>query len=148
MNTLFSLEPSHQSSLKKKGTLFCDGGSRGNPGKAAGAIILLDEDRKQIASQGNFYGVQTNNFAEYQALIDGLGVALRNKITFLYVFLDSNLVVEQMKGHWRVKNINIKPLFQNAKHLCDSFEVISFTHIPREKNSRADALVNKVLDKN
>ncbi len=131
----------------KKGVLYCDGGSRGNPGISAGGAVLFDENKKEIDRDGVFTGKnQTNNFAEYSSLILGLKLAKKHKITDLEIYMDSKLVIEQMKGNWKIKNINIKPLFEKAKELEELFTKIKFYHIPREKNKIADMIANQVMD--
>ncbi len=129
-----------------RGKLFCDGGSRGNPGKCAGGAVLFDTQNQEIDQKGLYCGIQTNNFGEYSGLILGLELALKHNITDLEVFLDAKLLVEQMSGKWKVKNKNIKPLFEKAKNLEMSFGTISFRHIKRDDNKIADGIVNKVLN--
>ncbi len=143
-NLLSSLEK--QSPEVKKGIIFSDGGSRGNPGKSAGGTVLLDGNNKEIARDGIFCGIQTNNFAEYAGLIIGLELALKNKITDLEVFLDSKLIVEQMNGNFKVKNTNIRPQFEKAHTLREKFNSVKFQHVLRHKNKVADSIVNEVLD--
>ncbi|MCF7831178.1 ribonuclease HI family protein [Candidatus Gracilibacteria bacterium] len=132
----------------KRGIIFCDGGSRSNPGPASGGAVLLDANKKEIARDGIFCGVQTNNFAEYAGLIIGLELAMKNNVSDLEVFLDSNLIVEQMNGNYKVKNTNIRPQFEKAKAIAENFNSIKFQHVPRAKNKIADSIVNEVLDAN
>ncbi len=133
---------------EKKGMIFCDGGSRGNPGIAGSGAVLYGEDQRELDRVGQFAGSkQTNNYAEYLSLIIGLEMALKNHISHLAVFMDSKLVIEQMKGNWKVKNANIKPLFERAKKLEPKFEKVVFQHIPREKNKVADQIANEVMDR-
>ncbi len=132
---------------RKKASLFCDGGSRGNPGIAGGGAVLYDERKKKIARDGIFCGIATNNVAEYSGLLCGMNLALKHEITELNVFLDSKLIVEQMNGKWKVKNVGLKPLFERAKMLADQFQKVSFAHIPREKNKVADGIANEVMDR-
>ena len=147
MNNLFSeVEKDTFKIPRKKGFLFTDGGSRGNPGIAGAGAVLYDEKKKKIASQKMSCGIQTNNFAEYSGLIMGLELALTNGITDLVVFMDSKLIVEQMSGNYKVKNIGLKPLFERAKSITENFVEISFQHIPREKNKEADKLANEAMD--
>jgi ribonuclease HI len=146
MNTLFSNLDQKSKIPRKKGFLFTDGGSRGNPGIAGCGAVLYDDKRKEIAVDKKFCGIQTNNFAEYQGLIIGLELALKNEITDLVVFMDSKLIVEQMSGNYKVKNVGLKPLFEQAKNICENFAGISFKHIPREKNKVADMLANQAMD--
>lgn len=135
----------------KSGILFADGGSRGNPGPAAsGAVVYgIGEDGKistEIDRIGEFLGENTNNFAEYKALIIGLEMALRNEITHLSVFLDSELIVKQISREYKVKNEQLKVLFNEVSDLLIKFEAIEVKHIKRDKNKVADSIVNEVLD--
>lgn len=148
MENLFGWGKEKESTEDKKGFLCCDGGSRGNPGPSAGGCVLYDEEKKEIARGGSYYGIQTNNFAEYRGMIEGLLLAQKNNISHLKVFLDSKLIVEQMSGRWKVKNANIKPLYQEACEVLKGFKKVDFMHILREKNKIADGIVNEVLDKN
>jgi len=129
-----------------KGYLFTDGGARGNRGRSAIGIVLKDADKKNIEVNGKFLGVSTNNNAEYQALIFGLETAKKHGITEIECFLDSELVVKQLKGQYRVKDLNLQNLFNQVKILENEFKHISFTHVLRSLNKDADAIVNKVLD--
>ncbi|MBT3348807.1 ribonuclease HI family protein [bacterium] len=129
------------------GTLFADGGARGNPGPAAGGCVLYDSKKKVLEKDSVWCGIQTNNFAEYAGMICGLELAIKNEITDLQIFLDSKLIVEQMSGRWKIKNANIKPLAEKAKNLCENFHKIRFDHIPREKNKVADLLANQRMDR-
>ena len=129
-----------------KGFLYTDGGARGNPGPAAIGVVLKDSDNKNIEIKGKYLGSSTNNNAEYEAIILGLELALRHGITTLDCFLDSELVVRQIKGIYKVKNENLKELFNKVKILENKFEKITFTHVLRALNKEADAIVNKVLD--
>lgn len=146
MNNLFSNIKSKDKIPRKKGFIFTDGGSRGNPGIAGCGAVLYDENKKELATDKKFCGTQTNNFAEYQGLILGLELALENKATDLIVFMDSKLIVEQMNGNFKVKNFGLKPLFEQAKNLSENFAKISFHHVPREKNKMADQLANQAMD--
>jgi ribonuclease HI len=147
MTNLLSSLSQPKSKLKiRKGTLCCDGGSRENPGKAAGGAVLYDEKKKEIAYGGVYCGIQTNNFAEYAGLLHGLQLALDHNITDLEIILDSKLIVEQMSGSWKVKNPNIKPSFEKAKTLCERFNSVRFQHVFRHRNKVADKIVNDVLD--
>ena len=147
MPSLFDETPPIPSSNSKKATLFCDGGSRGNPGIAGAGAIIFDENKKEIARRGKFCGRTTNNVAEYTGLIIGMELALAQGIFELEALLDSKLVVEQMKGNWKVKHPGLKPLFEKAKSLEEKFSAINFKHIPREKNHAADRIANQVMDR-
>lgn len=127
--------------------LFTDGGSRGNPGQAAIACILEDPERGEIICEHEeCIGIETNNVAEYRALAEGLRLARRYHPNRLICHLDSQLIVRQLNGEYRVKMSTLRPLFDEIKELGSLFADISFVHIPREDNFRADALVNKALD--
>lgn len=145
-DNLFSSAPMKDNSKPRKGILYCDGGSRQNPGKSAGAAVLYDDKKKEIAYGGVYCGVQTNNFAEYAGLIHGLQLAIEHGFTDIEVVLDSKLLVEQMSGQWKVKNANIKPSCEKAKTLCEQFHSVRFRHVLRHKNTVADKIVNDVLD--
>ncbi len=126
--------------------LFTDGGSRGNPGPAgAGYVLYQDKDIKHKGSK--YLGKKTNNEAEYSALVLGLEKAIELGFKDLEVNMDSELIVKQMRGEYKVKNKNLIALFANVIALTNKFDNISFKHIRREKNELADELVNEVLDK-
>ncbi len=148
MGDLFSGLEKKPAVKTKKAKLFCDGGSRGNPGPSASGAVLFDLEGNIIWSGGKYCGKTTNNVAEYSSLILGLEQALELGITKLSVFMDSKLAIEQMKGAWKVKNVGLKPLFERAKNLSEEFDLVKFAHVRREKNTVADAIVNKVLDSN
>lgn len=126
--------------------LYADGGSRGNPGPSASGFVLLDENDKIIVENGLFLGVTTNNQAEYHALKIGLEEAKKRGVQQVDVFMDSLLVVNQMKGKFKVKNRDLIPVNLSTKQLASQFQKITFTHVPRELNKLADAMVNEVLD--
>lgn len=127
--------------------LFSDGGSRGNPGQSAIAYIIEDPARGKILKQhAECIGVETNNIAEYRALIEGLKAALHYRPNRLICHLDSELVTKQLSGEYRVKMPTLEPLFQEVRELSMTFPDILFRHIPRGDNHRADALVNRALN--
>lgn len=128
----------------KRLEIFIDGASRGNPGKAAIGIVLCNGD-EVIKNISRFIGVQTNNIAEYTALIYGLQEALILKAKELVVNTDSELLFRQLKGLYKVKNPNIKSLFDQAQHLFSGFDSIELRQIPREKNRGADKLAGKAI---
>ena len=126
--------------------LFCDGASRSNPGDASiGISILLDG--KEVHTISKKIGIATNNEAEYQALIDGLNYCVDNSIKEIQVFLDSNLVVEQVNKNFKVKAGNLKVLNSKVDDLIQAFNFIEIKHVYREENKRADQLANMALDK-
>jgi len=127
--------------------LFSDGGSRGNPGQAAIAAILEDPVRGEVLKE--YYeriGVETNNVAEYRALIEGLKMAIAFSPNRLVCHLDSELVVKQVNGEYQVKMPSLKPFVDEIRELSHELADVVFVHIPRGDNHRADALVNKALD--
>lgn len=126
--------------------VFCDGASRSNPGDASiGVSILLDG--KEVHAISKKIGIATNNEAEYQALIDGLNYCVDNSIKEIQVFLDSNLVVEQVNKNFKVKAGNLKVLNSKVDDLIQEFNFIEINHVYREENKRADQLANMALDK-
>ena len=126
--------------------LYADGASRGNPGPSGAGAVLLDADGRILAELTRFLGHATNNIAEYNALILGLEEARRLGVDEIDVRMDSKLVVEQMRGAWRVKHPNMKPLALRAGELLAMFARRSITHVPREENLIADALSNRAID--
>ncbi|MGA2392243.1 MAG: ribonuclease HI family protein [Candidatus Lustribacter sp.] len=129
-----------------KATLFADGGSRGNPGPAASGAVLFGEDGQVLREVGTYLGVATNNVAEWTGLLTGLEAALDMGIDELAVRLDSELVVKQISGAYRVKSEGLIPLHAKAKALLRQFAHVDVRHVRRKQNAAADALVNQVLD--
>ena len=127
-------------------TLFADGGSRGNPGPAASAAVLLEPGGELVEEVGAYLGVATNNVAEWTALVLGLEAAAKRGIRSLAIRLDSELVVKQLRGEYRVKHVALQPLHQRAMRLLRGFDQIDIRHVPRKQNTLADRLVNRVLD--
>jgi len=127
-------------------TIFTDGGSRGNPGPSSTGIVIKNEQGKVLASYGEYLGIQTNNFAEYSAVISSLKKAKDLGATEVVCFADSKLAVEQLNGKWKVKHPAIQKLFVQAWNEMQKFKKVTFKHIRRELNKEADAEVNKVLD--
>ena len=127
-------------------TLYADGAARGNPGQAGSGAALVDEHGDVVAEVMRFLGHTTNNVAEYTALIIGLEEARRRGIEELDVRMDSLLVVEQMRGKWKIKHPNLVPLAARAIRLLSEFQHVDIRHIPRERNAIADALSNRAID--
>ena len=127
-------------------TLRCDGGARGNPGPAALGYVLFDPAGREVEARGEYLGPATNNVAEYRALIAGLDAAARAGADPLAVCMDSELVVRQMTGEYRVKNAGLKPLHAEARRAAAKLGRVRFGSVPREANARADQLVNEALD--
>jgi ribonuclease HI len=128
--------------------LFTDGAARGNPGPAGLGIVLEDDQGMRLWGGHRYIGTATNNQAEYLALIEGLKEVGRWKPDRLEVFLDSQLVVEQLAGRYRVKNHDLRELHNKARALLGSFGDAVVSHVPREKNRGADALANRAIDEN
>ena len=128
-------------------TIYVDGASRGNPGRAGVGIIVYD-DRKNIPLKRikQYLGKTTNNVAEYIALIYGLQEGLIRQAKYLTIYTDSELVVKQMEGSYRVKNELLKILFKQVEHLREGFEEVKIKHIGREGNREADKLANQAID--
>lgn len=126
--------------------IFTDGGSRGNPGPAASGAVLYSEDDEIIATASKYLGKDTNNQAEYTAIVIGLEKALSLGAETIELCMDSELAVKQLKGEYKVKNPEIAKRFLEVKNLIAQFEYVKIKHVRREFNKAADALVNKVLD--
>lgn len=148
----FTFEPVTEGGDKKEPRItalkiFADGGSRGNPGPSASGYILLDASTDEvIVDKGVYLGVTTNNQAEYQALKFALEEAHKMGAHNIDVYMDSLLVINQMKGVFKIKNRDLWPVHDACKGLAKQFEHISFTHVPRAMNKLADSAVNRALD--
>jgi ribonuclease HI len=129
-----------------KATLYADGGSRGNPGPAASGAVLYDERGDVLEEIGVFLGVATNNVAEWTALLAGLKAAVARGVDDITVRMDSELVVKQLSGAYRVKHPGLIPLHAEAKALLRRFAHVDVAHVRRKDNAAADAVVNQVLD--
>ena len=129
-----------------KARLFTDGGARGNPGPAAAAYVLEADDGTVLAAHGEAIGVATNNVAEYRALVAGLERARDAGVHELEVVSDSELVVKQMRGEYKVKKAALRELSLEAARLAREIGAVRYTAVPREHNELADTLVNEVLD--
>lgn len=137
---------SRHEKTRMKLTMYTDGGSRGNPGPAATGIVIKDKDGKTLAAFGEFLGKQTNNYAEYMAVIQGLKRCETLGATEVDVITDSKLITEQLNRNWKVKEPTIQKLFVEAWNAMQAFKKVTITHTLREGNKAADAAVNKVLD--
>ncbi len=150
ISTLGTPSPKHKyiemnASKKTEYTLNFDGASRGNPGPAGiGAVIFYNGE--EIWASCQYIGIKTNNQSEYSALILGLKEALSRDIKCLYVYGDSQLVINQINGIYKVKNSGLQSLYQEVQELKTQFDIITFTHVYREFNKRADYLSNMALD--
>ena len=127
--------------------LHVDGASRGNPGEAGFGIHVTDAaSGSEVASLFGYIGQATNNVAEYQALLHGLRFALAKGAATVEVFSDSELLVRQLEGRYRVKNAGLLPLHREAQSLLARFSKARVAHVPRERNREADALANRAVD--
>ena len=133
-------------SESRRAILFADGGARGNPGPAAFGAVLIDGAGFILREIGEYIGTATNNVAEWRALVAGLAAAAELGIDDLAVRMDSELVVRQLTGVYRVKHPDLIPLHERARGLLRRFKSVDVQHIPRAKNKAADALVNAALD--
>ncbi len=128
-------------------TAYCDGGSRGNPGPSGYGVSIEDEAGHPLADLSEFLGVKTNNFAEYSGLLAALEYALEHGHPRLRVVADSELMVKQMKGQYRVNSPDLRPLWEEAKRRVAGLERFEIQHVLRGKNKRADALANQAMDR-
>jgi ribonuclease HI len=129
-----------------KARLWTDGGARGNPGPAAFAYVLEADDGTVLDARGEAIGLATNNVAEYSALVAGLERAVEAGVRELEVRSDSELMVKQMRGEYRVKNRDLQALFFEASRAAREVGRVTYTHVRREHNELADRLVNEALD--
>lgn len=125
---------------------YADGAARGNPGPAACGAVVLDHNGNELRRIAQAIGRGTNNEAEYRAAIAAVRAALELGATELQLRLDSQLVVRQLQGSYRVRHERLKPLYRELDTLSDQFVRFSVDHVPREQNRRADALANAALD--
>jgi ribonuclease HI len=123
-----------------------DGGSRGNPGPASYGVVIRDERGEIVAQLKKYIGRTTNNVAEYYGLIAALDYAQSKGVRALRIESDSELLVRQMLGHYKVKSPDLRPLFERAKKISATFESFRIDHVYREQNSEADALANEAMD--
>lgn len=136
-------------SPRERVVVYCDGGARGNPGPAAIGAVVLDpatDPATRLATVSERIGVTTNNVAEYRSLIAGLKAAREFPARAVTVKADSQLVVRQLQGRYRVKQPHLRPLYEEARALLAPYDNVELVHVPRELNVDADALVNAALD--
>ena len=131
----------------KKLIINTDGAARGNPGPAGIGVVIKDEKGAVVREIAEYIGETTNNQAEYRALIMALEAAVELKADSVGIFADSELMVSQIKGIYKVKNEGLKPLFEQARELLQKFKVCNIEYLPREKNKEADKLANIAIDK-
>ncbi len=127
--------------------IYTDGGARGNPGPAAIGVVISNDAGEELKRVSQYIGETTNNQAEYKALIEALKQAATLGGERLVCHLDSELVVRQLQGQYKIKEPTLQPLAQEALRLMAKFAQVQFQHVPREKNKLADQLVNEALDK-
>lgn len=135
-----------------KFTLYADGGSRGNPGPAGAGALVTDEEGVQVVTVSEFLGTTTNNVAEYTAVVralEGLHTLLKDAASgaVVEVRMDSQLVVKQMNGEYKIKHPSMIPLAARVKELARPFKQVTFTHVYRDQNKKADALANEAMDR-
>ena len=140
-------EPHSRVPLTEVHLAYVDGASRGNPGPASYAAIVQSPEGKELVRIGKPIGIATNNAAEYHGLIAALDYAAHHGIRRMRVRSDSELLVNQMNGLYRVRSLDLKPLRERAAKLANQFEYIAIEHVPREMNREADALANEALDR-
>lgn len=133
----------HQDQVK----VYADGGSRGNPGPSASGFVILTMDDVVLVEQGVYLGITTNNQAEYTALKLALEECRKLGVHEVFVHMDSLLVVNQMKGIFKIRNRELWPIHQAIKDLVKNFEHVDFVHVPRELNKLADTAVNRAMDR-
>ncbi len=132
--------------IPKKLKIFTDGGARGNPGPAGIGVVIMDEHDQIIAQHKKYLGEQTNNFAEYSAVILALQEAQKLGAQEIDFYLDSELVVKQLNREYKVKNPELAKLFVKIYNLQQTFKKVSYSHVPREMNKLADKLANQAMD--
>lgn len=140
-------QPTDRTAAGGRCRLFTDGASRGNPGHAGAGAVLFDEQGGELAARSAYLGTCTNNVAEYKALLLGLEEALSKGCVQVAIFLDSELIVRQIQGRYKVKNETLQPLFRQVRERLDRFQAWSIAHVPRSQNARADQLANQGIDR-
>lgn len=126
--------------------IYSDGASRGNPGPAGAGAVLIGEDGEILATEYQYLGTATNNLAEYSGAILGLQKAIELGATQVTLRADSELLIKQLKGQYKVKNEGLKPLYQRALSLLKNFKGVVLEHVPREANKLADRAANQAID--
>lgn len=133
-------------STNKQLFLSTDGGARGNPGPAAAGFVITDDSGAVVVERGRYLGETTNNVAEYSALIDGLQTALELRAASIVIQMDSELIVKQMKGEYKIKQPHLQELAAEVKQLLARFAQYEFKHVLRAQNKAADRMVNQAID--
>jgi len=132
--------------MTEKLIIYTDGGARGNPGPAAVGVAIYDAGGREIQRYKKYIGTTTNNQAEYRALIAGLELASKLGVEVIVCHMDSELIVRQLQGQYKVREDTLAVLAAEALRLTPKFKQVDFVHVPREKNKLADQLVNEALD--
>lgn len=132
--------------MSRRVLVWSDGAARGNPGPAGAGAVLTDSEGRVLERRGRFLGRQTNNYAEYQGLLLGLEAAQQLGAREVGVRADSELLVRQLEGKYKVRNAGLKPLHEQAVKLLRSFERFDLKHVPREENALADEMSNRAID--
>jgi ribonuclease HI len=127
--------------------IYSDGASRGNPGPSGIGAVILDENGQVVHEIAKYIGEVTNNVAEYEALLEGLAYCVKHKLSPIEILADSQLLIRQLSGEYKVKHENIKPLFQKAQEYLVHLKVSGYKHVPREQNKHADKLANQGIDR-
>lgn len=127
--------------------IYSDGGARGNPGPAGIGAVIYDEEKNIVHEISEYLGETTNNQAEYRAVIAAIEKLKEFEVEELNFFLDSELVVKQLNGQYKVKNAGLAPLFVKIHNARQSFKKVTFSHVRREYNKEADALANRAMDR-
>ena len=143
IDELLGSKKSTETTELKQAKLYTDGGSRGNPGPSALGYVIYDLQDNVVKKDSFYLGITTNNQAEYQALKEGLEAAQKMGVREVEVYMDSLLVVNQMKGLYKVKNRDLWPIYQSIKDMLGQFAKVNFSHVPRALNAVADSMVNE-----
>ncbi len=147
LNPVFYTHPMTEAPITDFVIAYCDGGSRGNPGPSGYGVVIEDASGRTVAELSEFLGVKTNNFAEYSGLLAALEYALKQGLPRLRVIADSELMVKQMKGQYRVNSPDLRPLWEEAKRRVAGLERFEIQHVLRGKNKGADRLANLAMDR-
>jgi len=145
--TLFETDSTVESKTSGWMIAYTDGGSRGNPGPSGYGVVVQDENGAILAELSDFLGMRTNNVAEYSGLLAALEYAVEHGIRRLRVISDSELMVKQMRGQYRVQSPELRPLYEEAKRRAAKLQVFQIEHVLRGKNKRADELANQAMDR-
>lgn len=146
-SSFFQNDSGRKAATRNWAVAYTDGGSRGNPGPSGYGVVILGEDGKVLGELSEFIGMHTNNVAEYSGLLAALEFALANGHPRLRVVSDSELMVKQIRGQYRVQSPDLRPLYEEAKRLIAKLEAFQIEHVLRGKNKKADELANQAMDR-